>query len=877
MAISCNSQGPSVADKAYPWRRGADNVPSKTLSMEAPEFIPSKTLSMEAPEFIPRWKDQQLTSCGPTALDGNCYMISLGAYSDDSDDEDDVLSRVPATMPGEIAANSANPPSGLSFRFRRPWRATAAEFVPRETEPKTASSSKDTAASTKQKCTDEEKPWSKHCSGVDSIPVSSGGAKPWAKRDGGSRTTMTKEGVTTTSCKQAFAPWKKKAGTVAACLENGSCFVDESPLSVSTLSTSASSQGFDSTSAASSCTNRSRSSSPPSVREQEAAPLHTNAIEPEMHNGPTELLLHSENASAHSQIFDSQALLRWRHASPSERPSAIFTSAKNVEMESTAERAAEVNSSDIPEPVVSATFVRTSREAKIEPASTAEKSWRNVEKVSKLKVSEDSWTAKQRARRASTMDSESSMSDEEVVRAMKSILNKLTIEKFDSLSKQLINCGIRTSVHLELLIQEVFEKATTQHHFIDMYADLCGLLHTHFSQHPLVDDPKMNFKKILLNCCQTSFEKHLVPPVGLEKLSSEDRTIQEQLYKTRMLGNIRFVGSLLVRKMLASKVMLAIMEELLQDPTPEALESLAALLTVVGPSFDHPDWAYRTTLNAIFAQAERLCKKSTVPQRVRCLLKDVMDIRNAGWQDRRPKKLEGPKKLDDVASDAGMSNKSADANNEWAVVGGFRLSKLAAILPNKVDSPTCSPESAGKQQTSFQHQQKSEKSVKGTSSGNAMMEFLKNREQQAPEKKWRKESSQFDADACKAEVSATLSELRVSHDVGDAVARIAAIAVPLSQQPVEFGDIICRLVDERAQESRKVGFNLLASLFLEGHWNPDALRKGLCTFMEESCPELQCDVPLLPQILRDELHPAFKPLVQGRFLGADEHDVLINF
>ena len=60
------------------------------------------------------------------------------------------------------------------------------------------------------------------------------------------------------------------------------------------------------------------------------------------------------------------------------------------------------------------------------------------------------------------------MSEEDVARAMKSILNKLTVEKFDSLSAQLVNCGIRNAVQLELLIHEVFEKATTQHHFIDM-------------------------------------------------------------------------------------------------------------------------------------------------------------------------------------------------------------------------------------------------------------------------------------------------------------------------------------------------------------------------------------------------------------------------
>merc|ERR1719162_1876208 len=120
---------------------------------------------------------------------------------------------------------------------------------------------------------------------------------------------------------------------------------------------------------------------------------------------------------------------------------------------------------------------------------------------------------------------------------MKSILNKLTVEKFDALSAQIMQCGIRSATHLEQLIQEIFEKATTQHHFIDMYADLCSLL----NKHRIIEDTSINFKKILLTCCQASFEKNLTPPSGLSELSSEERNTSELMYKLRMIGNIRFV------------------------------------------------------------------------------------------------------------------------------------------------------------------------------------------------------------------------------------------------------------------------------------------------------------------------------------------------
>merc|ERR1711862_182315 len=101
--------------------------------------------------------------------------------------------------------------------------------------------------------------------------------------------------------------------------------------------------------------------------------------------------------------------------------------------------------------------------------------------------------------------------------------------------------------------------------------------------------------------------------------------------------------------MLASKVLLAILDELLSDPTPEALESLAALLTVVGPTFDGPGWAYHVALNAIFEQVKKLTQKSSTDSRAKCLLKDVLDFRAAGWKDRKPKKIEGPTTLEGVA------------------------------------------------------------------------------------------------------------------------------------------------------------------------------------------------------------------------------------
>jgi hypothetical protein len=275
----------------------------------------------------------------------------------------------------------------------------------------------------------------------------------------------------------------------------------------------------------------------------------------------------------------------------------------------------------------------------------------------KLVTSDDSWAAKQAARRCNR--TEEPASNENVVRAIKSILNKLTLEKFAPLYEKLLSCGIETTSHLESLVHEVFEKATLQHHFIDMYADLCVLLHKHFTENPVTDDSKASFKKVLLNGCQAFFERHLKPPADVGELDDEEREILAHKYKMRMLGNIRFVGALLVRHMLASKVMFAIMEELLLEPTPESLESLACLLTAIGPEFDTPDWAGRPILTGIFKRVEALSKSSSVSCRVRFLLKDVLELRACHWRDQKPKKVEGPSTLKEVADNQAFEEASA--------------------------------------------------------------------------------------------------------------------------------------------------------------------------------------------------------------------------
>jgi len=247
-----------------------------------------------------------------------------------------------------------------------------------------------------------------------------------------------------------------------------------------------------------------------------------------------------------------------------------------------------------------------------------------------LKESENSWSAQQK-QVTKNLNSEGK-SDEEIVRAMKSILNKLTTKKYETLYQQLLHCGMSTGEHVKILIDEVLEKAETQHHFIQMYCQLCVDLHKWFAERnsgESVNAREHSFKRILLNQCQNKFQGNLLPP-DLSAMH-EDKAAEAMIkHKHAVLGNIKFIGALLEKQMLKDSLLIPIAHEL--RSAVSNLESLACFLTAVGPTFDQPYFKHYKQLKVIFVQVEEQSKDTSIAARIRFLLKDLLDLRRAHWR-----------------------------------------------------------------------------------------------------------------------------------------------------------------------------------------------------------------------------------------------------
>ena len=92
----------------------------------------------------------------------------------------------------------------------------------------------------------------------------------------------------------------------------------------------------------------------------------------------------------------------------------------------------------------------------------------------------------------------------------KSVLNKLTPERFEKLTKALAGLPITCADDLKLLANEVFEKAVSEHGYCEMYSDMCMVLRSKYPEFPDPrtaggDGAKFNFTRALLNRAQIEF------------------------------------------------------------------------------------------------------------------------------------------------------------------------------------------------------------------------------------------------------------------------------------------------------------------------------------------------------------------------------------
>ena len=225
--------------------------------------------------------------------------------------------------------------------------------------------------------------------------------------------------------------------------------------------------------------------------------------------------------------------------------------------------------------------------------------------------------------------------EQNVERGVRGLLNKLTRERFDSISDQIItwanmseteNDG-RTLIHVTML---VFEHATDEAAWSVIYARLCRKMTDRISLNVKDDgirgaDNKpiaggQLFRKYLFNRCQKDFEG------GWEEASAEVELYFGEYYaaqkvKRRGLGLMQFMGELYKLQMLTERIMHECIKKLLgrvDNPKEEEIESLCRLLTTVGKLLDNPK--AHAHMDIYVTRMKELGKSGKVAPRMRFML-----------------------------------------------------------------------------------------------------------------------------------------------------------------------------------------------------------------------------------------------------------------
>uniref|UniRef100_A0A3B3XKU9 Eukaryotic translation initiation factor 4 gamma, 1a n=1 Tax=Poecilia mexicana TaxID=48701 RepID=A0A3B3XKU9_9TELE len=254
---------------------------------------------------------------------------------------------------------------------------------------------------------------------------------------------------------------------------------------------------------------------------------------------------------------------------------------------------------------------------------------------------------------------------QDVFKRLRSILNKLTPQKFQELMKQVMELKIDTEERLKGTIDLIFEKAISEPNFSVAYANMCRCLIG--LKVPAPDKPGnfVNFRKLLLNRCQKEFEKDQDDDEIFEKKQKEMEASKNDEERERLrveleeardkarrrsLGNIKFIGELFKLKMLTEAIMHDCVVKLLKNHDEESLECLCRLLSTIGKDLDFEKAKPR--MDQYFNQMDKIIKERKTSSRIRFMLQDVLDLRRNNWVPRRGE--QGPKTIDQIHKDAEM-------------------------------------------------------------------------------------------------------------------------------------------------------------------------------------------------------------------------------
>lgn len=285
--------------------------------------------------------------------------------------------------------------------------------------------------------------------------------------------------------------------------------------------------------------------------------------------------------------------------------------------------------------------------------------------VEKLKISENAW------KRRRDDDDETTAK----VKQVRSLLNKLTPEKFDKILRQILEVEITNIEMLRRIVKEVFEKAVLETKFGFLYAELCtrleGTTAKMLSEANIKDENGRNltFTMVLRLYCQQEFMTIVNPgdaaaqSGGEKEEEPEVLMVKKQKAKRRAIANILFIGELFLKNLISQHILhrgcMARLMELLEGKEDDVIEAACKLLSKTGAKMTQNPKA-RDLVQGYFYKLTMLAKDTTIPSRTRFMILDLCDQRKNGWKVRLQE--EKAKKISEIHADIAREDRQKELN-----------------------------------------------------------------------------------------------------------------------------------------------------------------------------------------------------------------------
>jgi len=358
-----------------------------------------------------------------------------------------------------------------------------------------------------------------------------------------------------------------------------------------------------------------------------------------------------------------------------------------------------------------------------------------------------------------------------------------------------------------------------------------------------------SFRRLLLNQCQIVFEQVLEPMTEAETTEFDEEAGARR--KERALGNMKLIGQLLAHGMLSSDLFVQCCEELLRKRTQcsEALEALVALIMVAGPKFDSKTWQFYDRLEKVFANMKALTKDKPTPPRLRFLIRDVLDAREAGWPHSST-----PKAVEKQAVETAIVELSVKEKVET------KVDSLLKLVGDSKPKAETRPWRAGKVDGTYWQ-------VKAKVKAEVEVGKPIRVAAAAPA-----ERASFDIVEFRRILAAVLNDLASDKNIPAAVQRIRMAQVPVNCQASQFADIITRVVEERRGAVRRCQLAFIAGLAAAetSAFDRKECLAGLKSFFQDIYSELCIDVLRLPSVMKSE----FMPTMLNSFSKDDLNNVV---